>query len=110
MRAQEVLRKYQKQIDAEGIEVGVSRQALDEVLDRITELENPWISVFGNPPKIGQWCWISDDGVVQREAWQWDASDDGDSIVYFWWCDERDPMPPKATQSWQPLPPPPEAI
>ncbi len=49
MRAQEVLRKYQKQIDAEGIEVGVSRQALDEVLDRITELENPWISV-DDPP------------------------------------------------------------
>ncbi len=39
MNAAEVLRKYQKQCDPEGIEVQVSRQALDEVLDKIERLE-----------------------------------------------------------------------
>jgi hypothetical protein len=39
MTAIEVLRKYQKQLDPEGIEVGVSRQALDEVLDTIESLQ-----------------------------------------------------------------------
>ena len=35
MTATEVLRKHQKQCDEEGIEVQVSRQALDEVLDEL---------------------------------------------------------------------------
>ena len=39
MKAIEVLRKYQKQCDPDGMEVQVSRQALDEVLDRIERLE-----------------------------------------------------------------------
>lgn len=37
--AEGVLRKWQKQLDPEGIEVGVSRQALDEVLDRLEALQ-----------------------------------------------------------------------
>lgn len=40
MTAQEVLRKYQKQCDSEGIEVQVSRQALDETLDAFARLED----------------------------------------------------------------------
>lgn len=39
MTAAEVLRKYQKQCDPEGIEVQVSRQALDEVLDHLEKLQ-----------------------------------------------------------------------
>jgi len=39
MKAIEMLRKYQKQCDPDGIEVQVSRQALDEVLDRIELFE-----------------------------------------------------------------------
>jgi hypothetical protein len=35
VNAADVLRKYQKQLDPEGIEVGVSRQALDEVLAKL---------------------------------------------------------------------------
>ncbi len=38
LTAVEALRKYQKQCDPEGIEVQVSRQALDEVLDEIERL------------------------------------------------------------------------
>ena len=36
--ALEVLRKRQRQLDFDGVEVGVSRQALDEVLDEIDRL------------------------------------------------------------------------
>ena len=36
----EQLKNHQKQLDADGVMVGVSRQALDEVLDRIAELES----------------------------------------------------------------------
>lgn len=32
----EALKKYQKQLDADGIMVGVSRQALDEVLEYLS--------------------------------------------------------------------------
>lgn len=39
MTAADVLRQYQKQIDMEGIEVGVSRQALDEVLEQFAAYE-----------------------------------------------------------------------
>lgn len=39
MSAYEVLRKYQKQCDPEGIEVQVSRQALDEVLDELRDTQ-----------------------------------------------------------------------
>ena len=38
MTAEEALRKYQKQCDNYGCEVQVSRQALDEVLDRLDEI------------------------------------------------------------------------
>lgn len=39
MTAIEALKKYQKQLDAEGVEVGVSRQALDEVLHDYEQLQ-----------------------------------------------------------------------
>lgn len=43
------LQKYQKQLDADGVEVGVSRQALDEVLTdykrALNALADDWISV-----------------------------------------------------------------
>lgn len=39
LTAQGALRKYQKQLDPEGIEVGVSRQALDETLDLVESLQ-----------------------------------------------------------------------
>ena len=35
LTAVEVLKKYQKQLDPDGAEVGVSRQALDEVLKEL---------------------------------------------------------------------------
>ena len=35
----DVLREYQKQIDEEGVEVGVSRQALYETLEHMATLE-----------------------------------------------------------------------
>lgn len=76
--------------------------------ERLAALESPWVSVYENPPKIGQWCWICDNGVVQREAWQWDASDDGDEMIYFWWREDADPVAPRESQTWMPLPPPPK--
>ena len=39
MKATEILRDYQKQIDPDGEMVGVNRQALDEVLSKYAELE-----------------------------------------------------------------------
>jgi len=39
----DVLINYQRQLDPEGIEVGVSRQALDEVLAEL-KTRNEWIS------------------------------------------------------------------
>ncbi len=42
-----VLSKYQTQIDPDGIEVGVSRQALDETLDYIAELDGLLLLMFG---------------------------------------------------------------
>lgn len=45
MTAVETLRKYQKQCDPEGIEVQVSRQALDEVLDDFERVEG-WVRLW----------------------------------------------------------------
>lgn len=39
MTAIEALRTRQRQLDQDGVEVGVSRQALDETLDHIEKLE-----------------------------------------------------------------------
>ena len=38
-KAWDVLREYQKQLDEEGVEVGVSRQALYETLEHVAALE-----------------------------------------------------------------------
>ena len=45
MTAVDYLRKYQKQIDEDGSEVGVSRQALDETLEYIQKLESALIKL-----------------------------------------------------------------
>ena len=56
MKATDVLRKYQKQCDPDGYEVQVVRQALDEVLDRIAELEaeNARLRAALNEPESGE--------------------------------------------------------
>jgi DNA repair exonuclease SbcCD ATPase subunit len=54
MRAVEVLRKYQKQCDPEGIEVQVSRQALDEVLDEIERLQKQCEALGDNCIRHGE--------------------------------------------------------
>ena len=40
MTAVEVLTNYRKQLDADGIEVGVNRQALEEVLAQLAEAQS----------------------------------------------------------------------
>jgi len=39
LTAKEHLRNHQRQLDPDGIEVGVSRQALDEVLDQADKIQ-----------------------------------------------------------------------
>jgi len=91
MNVIEVLQKYQRQLDPDGIEVGVSRQALDELIQAY--LDQQWIPVSERLPKTKCLAYTPE----QDETMQY-------RIIPAGFLSQA------ATDAthWMPLPPPPE--
>ena len=68
--AAENLKSHQRQLDADGTEVGVSRQALDEALSEYAELLGALLLLTGNPHiDLGDLIYQ----VREREGEGWDG-------------------------------------
>ena len=102
----EQLTMHQQQLDMDGVFVGVSRQALDELLAYVTRADG-WQDI-ADAPRDGTWIWICDNRYKPSESshliakwhpqlncWQGRMNTKGRFTVWH-----------EATH-WQPLPTPP---
>ena len=68
----EQLKKHQKQLDADGIMVGVSRQALDIALDALdewnAEIQTIRVAAANGPKRFGMVAWVDARGGVHLDS------------------------------------------